>query len=95
MQEGECSLCADERKRRKRVVDGSGNDRLSEEFVLAPLVTALNKPRYLALQERARIFARYARTQVLWVQAEDYPLTGEIATTDECTLQKKRMQWSI
>ena len=88
----ECPACQAERKRRKRVIDDDATA-IDPEFALAPLVTAMNKPRYLASQQRAQIFARYKRTQVLWVQAEDFPISGEIATYDDAMLNKRRRDW--
>ena len=84
----ECVSCKLERKRRKRVLDHTETS-LSAEFALAPLITAMNKPRYLATQQRARLFAEYHKTQVLWIQAEDFPLSGEIATYPEEKLNQK------
>ena len=50
----------------------------------------MNKPRYLASQQRAKLFAEFQRTQVLWVQAEDFPLSGEIATMAVEKLNQRR-----
>ena len=61
------------------------------EFALAPLVTANNKPRYLASQQRAQLFARYHRTQVLWIQADDYPIAGEVATYTDVKINQRRV----
>ena len=53
----------------------------------------MNKPRYLASQQRARLFAEFHRTQVLWIQAEDFPLSGEIATYSEEKLNQRRQDF--
>ena len=52
----ECASCKEERSRRKRVMDDTDTS-LSADFALAPLITAMNKLRYLATQQRARLFA--------------------------------------
>ena len=87
--ERECASCKEERSRRKRVLDDTETS-LSADFALAPLITAMNKPRYLATQQRARLFAEFHRTQVLWIQAEDFPITGEIATYAEAEMNQRR-----
>ena len=58
----ECASFKQERSRRKRVKDDTENS-LSADFALAPLITAMNKPRYLATQQRARLFAEYGSMQ--------------------------------
>ena len=88
--EQQCAGCKAERVRRKRVVDEHATS-ISKEFALAPLVTANNKPRYLASQQRAQLFARYHNTQVLWIQAEDYPIAGEVATYTESKIDQRRV----
>ena len=90
--ETNCDECTNERHRRKRVLNDTAT-RLHADFALAPLVTPNNKPRYQASQQRAELFARVKKTQVLWVQAEDFPISGEIATYDETKLQTKRREW--
>ena len=90
--ERECASCEEERSRRKRVLDDTETS-LSADFALAPLITAMNKPRYLASQQRARLFAEFHRTQVLWIQAEDFPLSGEIATYTEEKLNQRRQDF--
>ena len=56
----ECTVCTTERARRKRVMDDTETS-LSPEFALAPFVTAMNKPRYLASQQRARLSLSFTR----------------------------------
>ena len=85
----ECPRCQRERTRRKRVIDENATS-ISKEFALAPLVTANNKPRYVASQQRAQLFARYHKTQVLWIQAEDYPIAGEVATYTDVKINQRR-----
>jgi len=87
--EKECIRCKEERARRKRVLD-DGETNLSAEFALAPLITAMNKPRYLATQQRAKLFAEFHKTQVLWIQAEDFPIAGDIAAAPAEVLNKRR-----
>ena len=86
----ECECCQRERRRRKRVIDENATS-LSADFALAPLITSMNKPRYLASQQRACLFAKYNETQVLWIQAEDFALSGEIATYDDAKLNQARI----
>ena len=50
----------------------------------------MNKPGYLASEHRACLFARYNEKQVLWIQAEDFAISGEIATYDEKKLNERR-----
>ena len=89
--EKECIHCKEERARRKRVLD-DGETKLSADFALAPLITAMNKPRYLATQQRAKLFAEFHKTQVLWIQAEEFPIAGQIAADNEDVLNKRRQQ---
>ena len=90
--ETNCDECANERHRRKRVLNDTAT-RLPADFALAPLVTLSNKPRYQPSQQRAELFARVKTTQVLCAQAEDFPISGEIAIYDETKLQTKRLEW--
>ena len=90
--ESNCDECTNERHRRKRALNDTAT-RLHADFALAPLVTPNNKPRYQASQQRAELFARVKKTQVLWAQAEYFPISGENAAYDETKLQTKRRDW--
>ena len=90
--ERECASCKQERSRRKRVLDDTETS-LADKFALAPLITAMTKPEYLTSQQRAKLFAQFNRTQVLWIQADDFPLSGETATYSEEKLIQRRQDF--
>ena len=60
---------------------------------IAPLITPLNKPRYMASQGRAQLFVQYNHTQLLWVQADDYPMSGDITNLQGDELEQRRRNW--
>ena len=68
----ECQLCAIERRRRCRVAHNPDDPR----FHTAPFDSALyihpnNEPKYQAVLDRARSFARVQKRTVSWVSAQD------------------------
>ena len=54
---------------------------LEPRMAAARLITPFNRPRYYAAQNLARLFARTQKTQLLWVQCEDFPTEGENITS--------------
>ena len=81
--------CQEERHRRKRVIDENATS-ISADIAFAPVITGMNKPRYLTSQQRACLFARYHRTQILWIQAENFAISGEVAIYDDAKLNHRR-----
>ena len=90
--EKKCKMCRTCRTTRKRVLDSKATS-FGREFALARLITPNNKPRYYASLQRAILFARFKRMQILWVQAEDFPIAGQIAQLSDNDLWTKRQQW--
>ena len=94
----ECDICAQERKRRCRVLNSSDLSPALEDdarFADAPYIHAFNEPKYHASQVRALHFAKARKTMVLWFFAEDRPLTKHIELVGELKdLNERRQQWS-
>ena len=87
----ECAMCARLRTMRHLVICQTKTKELPPRFLAARLITKYNRPRYYAAQMQAQLFAKTHNTQILWVQAEDFPVEGKQLTTlspDE--LNKKR-----
>ena len=74
----ECSICAAERKRRCCVLDSSDLSPTLEQdqrFAAAPYIHAFNEPKYHASQIRALQFGMQTNSVVMWLVAEDRPLS--------------------
>ena len=69
----ECDLCRRYRDKRSIVITKNTRE-LEPRMAAARLITPFNRPRYYAAQNRARRFARTEKTQLLWVQCEDFPI---------------------
>ena len=52
---------------------------------------AINKPRYMASKQHFQLFARYDKTQMLWIQTEDYAISGGVATCTDVKLAQRRI----
>ena len=70
----ECDICAAERRRRTRLVSDA-KEHLDAEYVTAPFITHMNKPRAAASYDRVLHYARHTQKQILWVLARDKPST--------------------
>ena len=89
----ECKKCNLFRRARKLVIDETTTE-LPERIASARLITPYNRPRYYAAQHRARLFARTHKTQLLWVQCEDFPLEGQAVTgLNDLELARRRRTW--
>jgi hypothetical protein len=89
----ECQGCTNFRLARKLVIDDSTTE-LPAHIASARLITPYNRPRYYAAQHRALLFAKTQRTQLLWVQCEDFPLEGQAVTTlNDWELAQRRRSW--
>ena len=88
----ECEVCQQERERRNRLMGNELRD-LSPGFAAAPYITHMNRPRYMASQERTILFARYHKRQLLWVRANDMPTSGDIKGLHGDALQAARENW--
>ena len=90
----ECSVCAKERYRRRRV---SYQDQMvtsdSTEFSHAPALYSFNVPRYFAILLRAQSFALSEQVQLTWCYAKDTPLHPEDRELPTEKLDAKRMAW--
>ena len=102
----ECQVCADERKRRHRVLpamDDSTNDAAVPEHLQAVLrspgfaeclfITRYNEPVGAYALQRARLFAKAHHRQLLWTQAEDYlddPYFASLSVADKI---KRKKPW--
>lgn len=93
----ECDTCAEERKRRCRVLNSSDlSPALQDDprFADAPYIHAFNEPKYHASQIRALHFARERKTIVLWLFAEDRPLTQHMELLGVSSdINERRKQW--
>lgn len=93
----ECHACAEERKRRCRVLNSSDLSPSLEDdvrFADAPYIHAYNEPKYHASQIRALHFAKARKSIVLWFFAEDRPLTRHVELLGEGDINERRKQWS-
>ena len=92
----ECPLCSATRVARNRVL--SSTNRMSSELQrkpwdTAPALYARNVPRYYALLQRARGFARINQQQLHWTIAQDTPLQREDRELPTEQLDAKRRRW--
>ena len=94
-QEMECDLCKTERRRRHRVLDDAseGLQDLDPRFAKAPYVHPYNWPKYQAAQQRAVLFAKQQRSQLMWVRAVDQPVTGDDKSMSGEALERQRRRW--
>ncbi|CAJ1402349.1 unnamed protein product [Effrenium voratum] len=82
-----CRLTAAERESRRRVVDGPGDPRLSEEkFRWAAAVVANNDAKYQINKDRAEDYSRAAGSPLRWSVALDAP------SAEECD-KAARIRW--
>ena len=88
----ECLICSAERRRRAWLMTDDA-EHIRPEFGVAPYITHMNRPKHLASQERARIFAQYHGRQLLWYRARDVPTSGEIMSLRGEELQRARERW--
>ena len=92
----ECEACAQERKRRCRVMlpaNENTDGHLKEPFVDAPYLHPFNKPRYQAQLLRSLSFAKLNGRRVMWTVAFDVPVTGDEAATTPESLEAQRLRW--
>ena len=94
--ETECTKCAAERKRRRRVLHTDEEPPIEwkrHPFPKAPALYSFNIPRYFAIQIRAREFAKQNKLQLCWCYAHDTPLHPGDCELPQEALDAKRRRW--
>ena len=87
-----CTLSQEERRSRKRLVDGPRDPRLREpKFVEATVVVANNDAKYQINKDRAKAYARDAETPLVWSVAKD-KAGVEALQTQACDKEAK-VRW--
>ena len=92
----ECGTCSTIRSARNRVLsptDRSSTDLQCKPWDTAPALYARNVPRYYALLQRARAFARINQEQLHWAMARDVPLHRDDRELPCEQLDAKRRKW--
>ena len=94
----ECVSCQCKRLARNRIFSSSTHHHDSSHIQekpwdTAPALYARNIPRYYALLQRARMFARINREKLHWTVAQDTPLNREDRELPPDQLDAKRRQW--
>ena len=89
----ECDVCDAERKRRCCVLDSSDLSPtldLDQRFAVAPYIDAFNEPKYHASQIRALQFGMQKKSVVMWLIAEDRPLSKNIGLLQDRSIDEQR-----
>lgn len=92
----ECAACSTIRAARNRVLSStyrSSTDLQCKPWDTAPALYARNVPRYYALLQRARAFARINQEQLHWAMAQDIPLHRDDRELSSDQLDAKRRKW--
>ena len=92
----ECPTCQRKRLARNRIFNSttlrSSSEIHDKPWDTAPALYARNVPRYYALLQRARMFARINQEQLHWTVAQDTPLQREDRELPSDQLDAKRRQ---
>ena len=89
-------VCATERKRRCCVLDSSDLSptlEADQRFAAAPYIHAFNEPKYHASQIRALQFGVQKERVVMWLIAEDRPLSKNIDLLQDQSIDEQRKRW--
>ena len=62
-------------------------------FAAAPYVHAFNDPKYHASQVRALHFAKEKKSVIMWLVAEDRPLSKNIGLLQDSSIDEQRRNW--
>ena len=92
----ECAACCATRLARNRVLSSTrrmSSELQSKPWDTAPALYARNVPRYYALLQRARVFARINQEQLHWTIAQDIPLHRDDRELPCEQLDAKRRRW--
>ena len=93
MQRLECSVCAQHRAERARLLKEKDPRAQTQEFVNAMYVHPNNEPKYYAIQTRAIEFAKREQEAILWVEAKDKPYNFSEPGLSREAREARKVRW--